>query len=84
MSEQPTTGAADPAQPEAVAVTHVGAVRELNEDAWAIVGEPLLLAAVADGMGGHEAGEVASAAAVELLEHRVPDVLAPCTTHTPQ
>ncbi len=84
MSEQPTTGAGTSAQPEAVAVTHVGAVRELNEDSWAVVGEPLLLAAVADGMGGHEAGEVASAAAVDLLERRAPEVLAPGTAHTPQ
>ena len=71
-------------RPEAVAVTHVGAVRELNEDSWAVVGDPLLLAAVADGMGGHEAGEVASAAAVAELHRRAPSVLAPGVAHTPQ
>lgn len=87
MSEHPTDPAAAPdGRPhvEAVAVTHVGAVRELNEDSWALVGEPLLLAAVADGMGGHEAGEVASAAAVQTLERRAPEVLAPGAAHTPQ
>ena len=78
----------DPARPEAAdrpevaARTHVGAVRELNEDTWVTVGEPLVLAAVADGMGGHEAGEVASAAAVELLERRAPEVLSPGNPHT--
>lgn len=82
MSTQPHDDARP--RPESVAVTHVGAVRELNEDAWTVVGDPLLLAAVADGMGGHEAGEVASAAAVELLEARAEEVLAPGVAHTPQ
>ncbi|HCG15614.1 MAG TPA: serine/threonine-protein phosphatase, partial [Micrococcus luteus] len=34
--------------------------------------------------GGHEAGEVASAAAIETLRRRAPEVLAPGTAHTPQ
>lgn len=44
------------------AASHVGQVREVNEDAWLILTE---LAVVADGMGGHSCGDVASALAVD-------------------
>jgi len=47
------------------AVSDTGKLRNANEDSY-LVGEHLL--AVADGMGGHNAGEVASAMAVQLLQ----------------
>src|SRR5690606_11443561 len=46
------------------AATHQGARRKLNEDSYLASGSVFF---VADGMGGHDAGEVASAAAVEAL-----------------
>ena len=47
--------------------SHEGQVREINEDSY-FAGEQTGLWAVADGMGGHENGEWASARAVEQLE----------------
>ncbi|MDO5493138.1 MAG: protein phosphatase 2C domain-containing protein [Nesterenkonia sp.] len=44
--------------------SHVGLRRELNEDSSVVTDS---LFAVADGMGGHEAGEVASSLAVQVL-----------------
>ena len=56
------------------AATDVGLVREGNEDSF-LVDHDLGLFIVADGMGGHRAGEKASSMSVEvvresLLEHR--------------
>ena len=52
------------------AATDKGQVREGNEDAY-VVDPRLQLYAVADGMGGHQAGEVASATALEALRAAV-------------
>ncbi|MDO5649254.1 MAG: Stp1/IreP family PP2C-type Ser/Thr phosphatase [Gallicola sp.] len=55
--------------------TDIGMIRDLNEDYYGnIIDEKWALLIVADGMGGHKAGEVASMMAVEaikdyILEH---------------
>lgn len=51
-------------------VSAAGLVRNINQDAWSAARLPdgRQLLAVADGLGGHQAGEVASKRAIELLE----------------
>jgi PPM family protein phosphatase len=51
------------------AVTHVGKVRDHNEDAHFLDADAGLFL-VCDGMGGHAAGEVASALAVDTIRGR--------------
>jgi len=48
----------------------VGRVRSNNEDSWGVrwLDDGSLFVIVADGMGGHEAGEVASGLAVQVVE----------------
>lgn len=58
---------------DVAAASHVGRVRKLNEDAYLL--SDAGLAVVADGMGGHACGDVASALAVASFEHFSPDAL---------
>lgn len=55
---------------EVAAITHPGKVRPQNEDCIAADARAGL-AVLADGMGGHNAGEVASRMAVELVSSRI-------------
>src|SRR6267378_6463450 len=76
MPEQPATSTQSAL--DIGTATDVGRVREANEDSFLAVrpagernGEALV--AVADGMGGHKAGEVASALAVQALQQMLDD-----------
>lgn len=54
--------------------THTGRVRSLNEDSL-LVDPDLGLFIVADGLGGHNAGDVASSLAVRVISGRIRDGL---------
>ncbi len=53
------------------AKTHRGQVREKNEDCFFIDDKTYRLFVVADGMGGHKAGEIASHEAVEVVKQEL-------------
>jgi len=53
--------------------TDIGPVRALNEDSFYVPAAGEEFCCVADGMGGHNAGEVASAIAVETIANRLRD-----------
>ncbi len=69
---------AEKAHLQVAARTHPGLKRPHNEDRFGVAahltpkgGQPSLLAVVADGMGGHRAGEVAAEIAVETVHREV-------------
>ncbi len=57
-----------PAATSIAGLTDVGQVRRVNEDAF-VIDRGLQLFAIADGMGGHGSGDVASKLAVETLRN---------------
>ena len=68
----------------ASAISDVGLVRVLNEDnwGWAQLTDDIKLYIVADGMGGHDAGEVASSMAVSLLIKECQRRIVPGTSYS--
>lgn len=60
-------------------LTDIGKRRELNEDSFKICGfedgKPQGVCVLADGMGGHNAGEIASGAAVDIISNELKECL---------
>ncbi|SES66188.1 protein phosphatase [Natronincola peptidivorans] len=56
---------------KAAAITDVGRVREINEDNYCIYENGVALYMVADGMGGHKSGEIASSIAIDSIKNHI-------------
>jgi len=69
-----------PARIESAAATHVGRIREINQDAVyervqkTVAGESLALLIVADGVGGHKAGQIASELTIDAIRRAMGDM----------
>ena len=62
---------------EVGAYSHIGKVRDTNEDAYYISdNDDLKLFIIADGMGGHNAGEVASHIAIDTIKDYIAEKIA--------
>ena len=66
MNEEPQCGPSEHSSEHCCGATDAGKVRPHNEDSF-VISEKKGLYIVSDGMGGYEAGEIASGIAVELI-----------------
>lgn len=53
------------------AISDVGKVRDINEDNYCVINNVFTLLVVADGMGGHNAGEIASAISIDKIKRHI-------------
>jgi PPM family protein phosphatase len=82
MSIEPSTTPLFPA-PHAASFTSIGRVRQKNQDSVLILQEQQLYI-VSDGMGGHQAGEIASHAVISVLPELLAQQIAPLRAPTIQ